>query len=99
MKFLYDGKGEPRAFLEGQYLYAMSGHPVGFLDATHVHRLSDGGYVGELYQDMVVDTYTSSPGTAPSPGSPGRAPPADNPGGRGTFDYGYPCRIDGLFDG
>jgi hypothetical protein len=97
VKFLFDGKGEPRAFVEAYFVYAMNGEPVGFLSGPHVHRLSDGAFVGELYQDMVVDTYTSSPGTAPAPGVPGRVPPADNPGGRGTFDYGYPCRIDALF--
>lgn len=98
MKLLFDGQGEARAFLEGTYVYRMDGEPVGFLDGSHVHRLDDGAYVGELYQDMIVNTYTSSPGSAVIPSSPGRVPPADNPGGRGPYDYGYPCVMAKLLD-
>ena len=98
MQLLYSGGGDPLAFLEGTFVYRMSGEPVGFLDGTHVHKLSDGSYVGELYRDMIVNTYESSPGPATSPGSPGRVPPADNPGGRGPYDYGYPCVLQRLLD-
>lgn len=97
MKLLFDGKGEPRAFIEAHFVYGMDGVPVGFLDGTRVHRL-DGEYVGALHQDMIVNDYQSSPGRATSPGHPGRVPPADSPGGRGTFDYGYPCVLHKLFE-
>lgn len=96
MKFLFDGQGEPRAYFDGSYLYDLEGYAVGFVEQSHVHRL-DGSYVGALHQDMVVDTFESQPGpTQPRP-DPGRIPPPDRPLGRGTFDYGYPDRLDRLF--
>lgn len=97
MKYLYNRGGDPVAVLEGRYVYGMNGYALGFSEGTHVYRL-DGAYVGELYQDMVVNTYTSSPGNTSPPGDPGRMPPFDSPGGRGPVDYGYPDVIDGLFE-
>ena len=96
MKFLYDVHGEPRVFYDGTYLFDLDGYAVGFVEFAHVHRL-DGAYVGELHQDMVVDTFESAPGAGQPRPDPGRIPPPDRPLGRGRYDYGYPCRIDGLF--
>lgn len=98
MKFLYSAHGESLAFSEGTYVYNMQGYAVGFIEHTHVYRLS-GEYVGELYQDMVVDTYDSHPGPSGPFVDPGRVPPADAPGSRGPYDYGYPDRLPQLLQG
>jgi hypothetical protein len=97
MKFLYDRRGEPVAFLEGQYIYTMAGVPTGYVQAPHVYRLA-GDYVGELYMDMIVDQYLSNPGGIGRVTDPGRVSRADYPGNRGPVDYGYPDAIHKLFE-
>ncbi len=98
MKILFDAAGEPRALLVGQFLFDREGQPVCFVDGARVHSLKSGRYVGEIYQDMVVDPHTSDPGTLSPPVPPGRIPPPDVPAPRGRFDYGLPDRIDRLFE-
>jgi hypothetical protein len=48
-----------------------------------------GRYVGELYQDMIVDKHLGTLGSIGSSGSPGSAGSPGNPGSRGSRGTGY----------
>jgi hypothetical protein len=97
MKYLYDRSGEAVAVLEGGFLYDLQGYPIAFVQLDQVFKM-DGTYVGQVHQDMVVDTFVSNPGSTSPPASPGRIPPIPRIPGRGQYDYGYPSRIERLFD-
>lgn len=97
MKYLYDRRGEAVAVLEGRFVFDLEGYPRGFVEGTQVYRMS-GEYVGEVYQDMVVETFASKPGSGTPPVPPGRIPPPEKVPGRGAVDYGMPSRIERLFE-
>ncbi len=97
MKYLYDRAGEAVAVLEGGFLFDIDGYPRGFAQGDQVFKM-DGTYVGQLHQDMVVDAFVSNPGSSAPPVSPGRIPPPERIPGRGPMDYGYPSRIERLFE-
>lgn len=96
MGYVYDRRGEPIAYREGDYLFDMQGYAIAYVQSTHVYRL-DGEYVGEAYRDMIVDQFLSSPGGIGRVADPGRIGKRDSPGGRGANDYGYPDVSDRLF--
>jgi hypothetical protein len=52
--FLFSAEGQARAFRIGNLIYGMDGAPLGQIFAERVYRL-DGGFVGSLYRNMVVD--------------------------------------------
>jgi hypothetical protein len=60
-----------------------------------VHKLS-GAYVGELYDDMVVDRHLGTFGNIGNPGIPGNAGGPGNPGNRGVRGCPYPDVFDKL---
>ena len=97
MKYLYNRAGDAVAVLEGDFLFGLDGYAVGFVQGTQVFKMN-GSWVGEIHQDMVVDTLSSNPGPSTPPANPGRIPPPERIPGRGPMDYGYPSRIEGLFD-
>jgi hypothetical protein len=97
VKYVYDRTGEAKVVLEAGFLFDMEGYPCGFVDGTQVYTMK-GTHVGELYRDMVVNTYTSSPGRATPPASPGRIPRPERVPGRGPLEYGYPCLLAKLFE-
>lgn len=97
MKYLYDRAGEAVAVLEGDFVFGLDGYARGFLQGEQVFK-RDGSYVGQLHIDMVVDAFVSNPGSTTPPGDPGRIPPPDRIPGRGAMDYGYPSRIERLFE-
>jgi hypothetical protein len=74
----------------------MRGAAIGQLNGTHVHRLS-GEYVGELYEDMIVDMHMGNLGNIGSSGNPGNAGNPGNPGNRGAVNYGFPDVSSRLF--
>ncbi len=74
----------------------MRGDAIGQLRDTHVHKLS-GDYVGELYEDMVVDRHLGDLGNIGHPGDPGNAGNPGDPGNRGSINYGYPDVSSKLF--
>jgi len=69
---------------------------VGQLSGTHVHALS-GGYVGELYEDMIVNMHLENLGNIGNPGNPGNVGSPGNPGNRGSVSYGFPDVSGELF--
>lgn len=69
--YVYDDRGNPIGFRQGDYLYDMNGAPVAQVREGHVYKLS-GAYVGELDEDMVVDKRLGSLGNIGS----ARYPPA-----------------------
>jgi hypothetical protein len=97
MKYLYNRAGDAVVLLEGDYLYDLDGYARAFKQGNQVFKM-DGSYVGQLHQDMVVDEFISNPGSTTPPGNPGRIPPPAKIPGRGPMDYGYPSRIERLFD-
>ena len=73
MDFIYRASGEAAGFRQGRFVHAMSGEAIGQVHGdTHVHRM-DGAYVGELFQDMVVDQHLGDFGNVGYPGDPGNA--------------------------
>jgi hypothetical protein len=48
----------------------MRGRAIGQVRDSHVHQLSS-QYVGELYDDMVVDNHLGNLGNIGNPGNPG----------------------------
>ncbi|MDX1454118.1 MAG: hypothetical protein R3217_01555 [Gammaproteobacteria bacterium] len=86
--YIYNEDGDAVGFWEDHLIFSMQGTPVGQLNGPSVHRLT-GEYVGELYEDMVVDRYFEDIERIP-PTMVRRADPASNPGNRGQQSYGYP---------
>lgn len=94
--YIYNEDGDAVGFWEDELIFTMKGRPVAQLNGPSVHRLT-GEYVGELYEDMVVDRYFEDIGKIP-PTMVRRAEPAKNPGNRGATSYGYPDVFDQLLD-
>ena len=97
MEYLYDRRGEAVAVSESGFIYDLDGYPRAFLISDQVYKM-DGSYVGQVHRDMVVDAFVSSPGSTSPPANPGRIPPISRIPGRGSVDYGYPSRIELLFE-
>jgi hypothetical protein len=98
MKYLYDRRGEAVAAIESGFIYDLDGYARGFIQSENQVYRMDGGYVGQIHQDMVVDAFVSNPGSTSPPANPGRIPPIARIPGRGPVDYGYPSRIERLFE-
>lgn len=96
VNYIYSEDGDAIGFWEDNLIFAMDGRPVGQLNGPSVHKLT-GEYVGELYEDMVVDRYFEDMPKIP-PTMVRRAEPAKNPGNRGTVSYGYPDVFEQLLD-
>ncbi|MEE8118129.1 MAG: hypothetical protein V3T39_01095 [Gammaproteobacteria bacterium] len=94
--FIYDEDGEAVGFWEDNLVFSMTGTPVAQLNGPSVHKLT-GEYVGELYEDMVVDRYFEEIEKIP-PTPVRRAEPAKNPGNRGATSYGYPDVFSDLLE-
>lgn len=94
--YIYNEDGDAVGFWEDNLIFAMNGRPVGQLNGPSVHKLT-GEYVGELYEDMVVDRYFEDIDRIP-PTPVRRAEPAKNPGNRGATSYGYPDVFEQLLD-
>ena len=97
MKYLYDGRGDAVAAIESGFVYGLDGYARAFIQGDQVYRM-DGSYVGQIHQDMIVDAFISNPGSTSPPPDPGRIPPIARIPGRGPVDYGYPSRIERLFE-
>jgi hypothetical protein len=97
MQYLYDRRGDAVAVSEGGFIYDLDGYARGFLQLNQVFKM-DGSYVGQVHQDMIVDAFVSNPGSTNPPANPGRIPPIPRIPGRGPVDYGYPSRIERLFE-
>ena len=95
-EFIYDEDGEAVGFWEDNLVFSMTGTPVAQLNGPSVHKLT-GEYVGELYEDMVVDRYFEEIDKIP-PTPVRRAEPAKNPGNRGATSYGYPDVFSDLLE-
>jgi len=52
--FIYNPDGDPQGFRLSNHIYDLAGRPVGRVWAEKVYAL-DGGYVGALVNNMVVD--------------------------------------------
>jgi len=88
--YIYNARGNAVGYRYGNYVHDMTGRAVGQVSGdTHVHKLS-GSYVGELYQDMIVDQHIGDLGNIGNPGNPGNAGNPGNPGNRGSVNYGFP---------
>ena len=97
IKYIYNVHGSAVAYQLGNYIHSMRGDAIGQVDGgIHVHRLS-GQYVGEIYQDMIVDMHLGNLGNIGNPGNPGNAGNPGNPGNRGRVNYGYPDVSHELF--
>lgn len=92
--YIYNEDGDAVGFWEDHLIFDLTGRPVGQLNGPSVHKLT-GEYVGELYEDMVVDRYFGEIDRIP-PTMVRRAEPARNPGNRGPTSYGYPDVFDEL---
>ena len=87
--YLYDSKGNPAGYLDGEFIYSLKGEAIGFVDDTNVYKIS-GYYIGELLEDMVVDMKLNGMprlSGIPKPGNIGSLP---KPGNRGAINLGYP---------
>lgn len=77
-------------FIQGKYIHALSGRAIGQISgATHVHKLT-GQYVGELYDDQVVNKHLGNLGNVGNPGNPGNLGNPGNPGNRGNRGCPFP---------
>ena len=94
--YIYNEDGDSVGFWEDNLIFSMTGTPVGQLNGPSVHKLT-GEYVGELYEDMIVDRYFEEIEKIP-PTPVRRAEPAKNPGNRGATSYGYPDVFDFLLE-
>lgn len=96
VNYIYNEDGDPVGFWEANLVFAINGRPVAQLNGPSVHRLT-GEYVGELYEDMIVDRYFEDIDRIP-PSMVRRAEPAKNPGNRGATSYGYPDVFESLLE-
>jgi hypothetical protein len=97
MMYLYDARGDAVAAIESGFIYDLEGYARAFVQGDQVFKM-DGTYVGQIFRDMVVDAFISNPGSTSPPINPGRIPPIARIPGRGSVDYGYPSRIERLFE-
>lgn len=96
VNYIYNEDGDAVGFWEDNLVFAINGRPVAQLNGPSVHRLT-GEYVGELYEDMIVDRYFEDIERI-APSMVRRAEPAKNPGNRGATSYGYPDVFESLLD-
>lgn len=96
VNYIYNEDGDAVGFWEDNLVFTLNGRPVAQLNGPRVHRLT-GEYVGELYEDMIVDRYFEHVGRIP-PTMVRRAEAAKNPGNRGATSYGYPDLSETLLD-
>lgn len=95
--YVYHRSGRAIGFRRGKYIHDMHGRVVGQVQGdTHVHRLT-GPYVGELYDDMIVDRHLGNRGNIGNPGNPGNPGSPGNPGNRGGRGCPYPDVSGQLF--
>ena len=85
-RWLYSSRGEPIAFVHGEYVFSSTGRFVGRIDGTEVWH---GNYIGEIVDD---DRFLRRRGTGKenvnrgrggTPGSPGVPGRPGNKGGHG----------------
>ncbi|HEX7029542.1 MAG TPA: hypothetical protein VF254_03015 [Gammaproteobacteria bacterium] len=96
VNYIYNEDGDAVGFWEDRLVFALNGRPVAQLNGPSVHRLT-GEYVGELYEDMIVDRYFEDIQRI-SPCMVRRADAAKNPGNRGPTSYGFPDVFESLLD-
>ena len=89
MKFIYNDKGNAVGFRQSNFIYEIKGRAIGqIINNKHVHKIN-GQYIGELYEDMVVDMNMGNLGNVGNCGNPGNTGSPGNPGNRGSINYGY----------
>ena len=86
--FIYDQLGNPVAFTEGEFIFSILGQAIGQIRDTHIHKIS-GEYVGELYQDLVVDMNIGDLSNIGHRGDPGNPGFKGIPKNRGVVDTEY----------
>lgn len=90
MDYIYNSHGDAVGYISENFIHEIHGRAIGQINnKTHVHKLS-GNYIGELFEDMVVDMGYGNLGNIGNPGNPGNAGNPGNPGNRGSLNYGYP---------
>jgi hypothetical protein len=87
--YIYNEAGEAQGFQLGYFLYQLDGTAVGRVSAERVYRF-DGGYVGELFKNMVVEKPAGVRRKLPPIAPPAPADPLARPFARVRASYGYP---------
>jgi hypothetical protein len=87
--FIYNPDGVPQGFRLSNHIYDLTGTAVGRVWAEKVYRL-DGGYVGALVNNMVVDKPLVSRRVLQPVMLPAHAPPPSGAERRRPVGTSYP---------
>jgi len=96
--YVFSTAGEAVGFVYESFVYDLAGSPLGRILGSRVHRL-DGSYVGEWFNDMVVDkaAYRRAINAVFSP--PRKAPISRGVWRRSVLDHGkFPDAFGWLYD-
>jgi hypothetical protein len=97
--YVFSTAGEAVGFVYESFIYDLDGSPLGRILGSRVHRL-DGSYVGEWFNDMVVDKAAPNRRAINAVFPPPRkAPMARGVWRRSVLDHGkYPDAFGWLYD-